>query len=82
VTNERYILTEQVQRNLSDLARIVSLCDHPLLIQVKAMTTVYAARACSRKFWVADPGPTPDPTPFFSDLKGMQKFFFSSFFFI
>jgi hypothetical protein len=55
VTNERYILTEQVQRNLSDLARIVSLCDHPLLIQVKAMTTIYAARACSRKFWVADP---------------------------
>jgi len=28
-----YILTDQVKRNLKDLSRIVSLCDHPVLIQ-------------------------------------------------
>ena len=32
-TNEDYILTGQVMRNLSDLCRIVSLCDHPVLLQ-------------------------------------------------
>ena len=30
----RYILTGQVSNNLKDLARVVSLCDHPVLIQV------------------------------------------------
>ena len=30
---EGYILTEQVRRNLGDLCRIVSLCDHPVLLQ-------------------------------------------------
>lgn len=34
VRNPSYILTDQVQRNLTDLARVVSLCDHPVLIQV------------------------------------------------
>ena len=33
VTNEKYILTDQVSTNLKDLARVVSLCDHPVLIQ-------------------------------------------------
>ena len=28
-----YILTDTVRQNLSDLARIVSMCDHPVLIQ-------------------------------------------------
>ena len=31
--NERYIITNQVSSNLRDLARVVSLCDHPVLIQ-------------------------------------------------
>ena len=31
--NARYILTPQVSANLQDLARVVSLCDHPVLIQ-------------------------------------------------
>ena len=30
---DHYILTETVKQNLSDLSRIVSLCDHPVLIQ-------------------------------------------------
>ena len=33
VVNEKYILTTQVSNNLRDLARVVSLCDHPVLIQ-------------------------------------------------
>jgi midasin len=33
VENEGYILTDQVRRNLKDLARIASLCNHPVLIQ-------------------------------------------------
>ena len=32
-TQEGYILTEQVRRNLGDLCRIVPLCDHPVLLQ-------------------------------------------------
>ena len=34
VENERYIMTDQVAANLKDLARVVALCDHPVLIQV------------------------------------------------
>ena len=30
---DHYILTDTVKQNLSDLARIVSLCDHPVLVQ-------------------------------------------------
>ena len=30
---DHYILTDTVNQNLSDLARIVSLCDHPILVQ-------------------------------------------------
>ena len=33
VTSSRYILTPTVQRNLTDLARIVALCEHPVLVQ-------------------------------------------------
>ena len=32
-TNERYIMTKQVSANLRDLARVIALCDHPVLIQ-------------------------------------------------
>ena len=31
--NERYIITNQVSSNLRDLSRVISLCDHPILIQ-------------------------------------------------
>jgi hypothetical protein len=30
--------------------------------------------------WLTDPGPTPDPTPFFSDFKDAKKLIFSYFF--
>ena len=30
---DHYILTDTVKQNLSDLSRIVSLCDHPVLVQ-------------------------------------------------
>ena len=30
---DHYVLTDTVSQNLSDLARIVSLCDHPVLVQ-------------------------------------------------
>ena len=31
--NASYILTDTVEQNLCDLARIVSMCEHPILIQ-------------------------------------------------
>ena len=33
IPQKHYIITDTVKQNLGDLARIVSLCDHPVLIQ-------------------------------------------------